>query len=80
MRSQREPNRIDRCYDFSPPPGLERSGYFPGKRDVFLMAYKYGKTFKKDGKLVRYRYTDGVKSTKKLVAVNKKKKKARRTK
>jgi len=37
------------------------------------MAYKYGKTFKKDGKLVRYRYTDGVKSTKKLVAVNKKK-------
>ena len=33
------------------------------------MGYKYGKTFKKDGKLVRYRYTDGVKSTKKLVAV-----------
>ena len=44
------------------------------------MAYKYGKTLKKDGKMVRYRYTDGVKSTKKLVAVNKKKKKARRTK
>jgi len=33
------------------------------------MAYKYGKTFKKDGKMVRYRYTDGKKSTKKLVAV-----------
>jgi len=44
------------------------------------MAYKYGKTFKKDGKLVRYRYIDGEKSTKKLVAVNKKKKNARRTK
>jgi len=25
------------------------------------MAYKYGKSFKKDGKLVRYRYTDGKK-------------------
>ncbi len=43
------------------------------------MAYNYGKTFKKDGKLVRYRYTDGKKSTKKLVAVNKKRKKARRS-
>ena len=31
------------------------------------MAYKYGKTFKKNGKLVRYRYTDGKQSTKKLV-------------
>jgi hypothetical protein len=31
------------------------------------MAYNYGKTFKKDGKLVRYRYTDKKKSTKKLV-------------
>lgn len=31
------------------------------------MAYKYGKTFKKNGKLVRYRYTDGKKSTKTLV-------------
>jgi len=41
---------------------------------------KYGKTFKKDGKLVRYRYTDGKKSTKKLVAVNKKKKNTRRKK
>ncbi len=32
------------------------------------MAYNYGKTFKKDGKLVRYRYTNKRKSTKKLVA------------
>jgi len=44
------------------------------------MAYKYGKTFKKDGKMVRYRYTNGEKSTKKLVAVNKKKKNTRRKK
>jgi len=44
------------------------------------MAYKYGKTFKKNGKLVRYRYTDGKKSTKTLVAVNKKKKNTRRRK
>jgi len=44
------------------------------------MAYKYGKTFKKNGKLVRYRYIDGKKSTKKLVAVNKKKKNTRRRK
>jgi len=80
MRSQREPNRIDRCHDFSPSPGPERSGYFPGKRDVFLMAYNYGKTFKKDGKLVRYRYTDGKKSTKKLVAASKKKTNKRRKK
>ena len=33
--------------------------------------YKYGKTFKKNGKLVRYRYTNGKKSTKKLVSVRK---------
>ena len=44
------------------------------------MGYKYGKTFKKDGKLVRYRYVDGKKSTKKLVAVNKKKTNRRRKK
>lgn len=31
------------------------------------MAYNYGKSFKKDGKLVRYRYTDKKKATKKLV-------------
>ena len=30
--------------------------------------YNYGKSFMKDGKLVRYRYTDKKKSTKKLVA------------
>lgn len=30
--------------------------------------YNYGKTFKKDGKLVRYRYTDKKKSSKKLVS------------
>ncbi len=33
--------------------------------------YNYGKTFKKNGKLVRYRYTDGKKSSKKLVSVRK---------
>ena len=44
------------------------------------MAYNYGKTFKKNGKLVRYRYTNGKKSTKKLVAVNKKKVNRRRKK
>ena len=35
------------------------------------MAYNYGKTFTKDGKQMRYRYTDKNKSTKKLVAVKK---------
>ncbi len=34
------------------------------------MAYNYGKSFRKNGKLVRYRYTNGRKSTKKLVGVN----------
>lgn len=29
--------------------------------------YNYGKTFKKNGKLMRYRYTNKRKSTKKLV-------------
>ena len=33
--------------------------------------YNYGKTFKKNGKLVRYRYTNKKKSTKKLVPVRK---------
>jgi hypothetical protein len=42
------------------------------------MAYNYGKSFKKDGKMVRYRYTDKKKSTKKLVAVPTKKKNTRR--
>jgi len=36
------------------------------------MAYNYGKTFKKDGKLVRYRYTNKKKSSKKLVSAPKK--------
>ncbi len=31
------------------------------------MAYTYGKTFRRNGKLVRYRYTNKKKSTKKLV-------------
>ena len=35
------------------------------------MAYNYGKTFKKDGKSVRYRYTDKNKATKKLVPAKK---------
>ncbi len=39
-----------------------------------MAKYNYGKTFKKDGKLVRYRYTNKKKSTKKLVSG-----KARRT-
>jgi len=39
---------------------------------VIFMAYNYGKTFKKDGKMVRYRYTNKKKSTKKLVAAPKK--------
>jgi len=42
------------------------------------MAYNYGKTFKKDGKSVRYRYTNKNKATKKLVSA--KKPAARRTK
>ena len=45
-----------------------------------MAKYNYGKTFKKDGKLVRYRYTDKKKSTKTLVAVSKKKKNTRRKK
>ncbi len=35
--------------------------------------YNYGKTFKKDGKSVRYRYTNKKKSTKKLVPARKSK-------
>lgn len=35
------------------------------------MGYNYGKTFKKDGKSVRYRYTDKKASSKKLVPVRK---------
>ncbi len=37
------------------------------------MAYNYGKSFKKDGKNVRYRYTNKKKSTKKLVPARKSK-------
>lgn len=33
-----------------------------------MAKYNHGKSFMKDGKLVRYRYTDKKKSTKKLVA------------
>lgn len=37
--------------------------------------YNYGKTFKKNGKLVRYRYTNRKKGTKKLVAAPKRRRK-----
>jgi len=37
------------------------------------MAYNYGKKFKKNGKLMQYRYTNGKKSTKKLVLAKRKK-------
>ena len=36
-----------------------------------MAKYNYGKTFRKNGKLVRYRYTNRRKSTKKLVNVKK---------
>jgi hypothetical protein len=39
-----------------------------------MAKYNYGKTFKKNGKLVRYRYTDKKKSTKKLVPASKSRK------
>ena len=42
-----------------------------------MAKYNYGKTFKKDGKLVRYRYTDKKKSTKKLVPAKKTSKRSR---
>ena len=38
-----------------------------------MAKYNYGKTFTKDGKSVRYRYTNKKKSSKKLVAAPKKK-------
>lgn len=34
-----------------------------------MAKYNYGKKFKKNGKLYHYRYTNGRKSTKKLVRV-----------
>lgn len=42
------------------------------------MAYNYGKSFKKDGKMVRYRYTNKDPKTKKLVSAVTKKKNTRR--
>ena len=43
------------------------------------MAYNYGKTFKhKNGKMMRYRYTNKKKSTKKLVAASSSKKRTYR--
>lgn len=36
-----------------------------------MAKYNYGKKFKKNGKLHHYRYTNGKKSTKKLVRVGK---------
>ena len=42
------------------------------------MAYNYGKVFKKDGKSVRYRYTNKDPKTKKLVSYNPKRKNTRR--
>jgi len=43
-----------------------------------MAKYNYGKTFKKDGKMVRYRYTNKKKSTKKLVAAKKTTRKSRK--
>ena len=42
-----------------------------------MAKYNYGRTFTKDGKEVRYRYTDGRKDTKKLVAAPARKKKTK---
>ena len=43
-----------------------------------MAKYNYGKTFRKNGKLVRYRYTNRRKSTKKLVKAPSRKKTYRR--
>ena len=43
-----------------------------------MARYNYGKSFRKNGKLMRYRYTNGRKSTKKLVKVSTKRKTYRR--
>ncbi len=40
--------------------------------------YNYGKTFKKNGKMMRYRYTNKRKSSKKLVAARAAKKRTYR--
>ena len=39
-----------------------------------MSKYNYGKTFRKNGKLMRYRYTNKRKSTKKLVVAPARKK------
>lgn len=44
-----------------------------------MAKYNYGKTFRKNGKLVRYRYTNRRKTTKKLVSAPKKASKSRRS-
>ena len=43
-----------------------------------MAKYNHGKTFKKDGKSVRYRYTNKDPKTKKLVAVKKTTRKSKR--
>ncbi len=39
-----------------------------------MSKYNYGKKFKKNGKMMQYRYTNGKKSSKKLVAFRKNRK------
>ncbi len=43
-----------------------------------MAKYNYGKSFKKNGKMMRYRYTNRRKSTKKLVKAPSKRKTYRR--
>ena len=43
-----------------------------------MARYNYGKSFRKNGKMMRYRYTNGRKSTKKLVKAPSKRKTYRR--
>ena len=43
-----------------------------------MARYNYGKSFRKNGKMMRYRYTNGRKSTKKLVKAPSRKKTYRR--
>ncbi len=43
-----------------------------------MAKYNYGKTFKKNGKMMRYRYTNRRKSTKKLVPARSAKKRSYR--
>jgi hypothetical protein len=44
-----------------------------------MAKYNYGKSFKKNGKMMRYRYTNKRKSTKKLVKAPSKRKTYRRS-